>query len=171
VKPSSRNEKSFRWNHALVAMILLGNLALIVAWPWLEEDARLGARRLYAGLCHQLPSRSYQVRGEPLPVCTRCLGVWLGLAAMASAMGLGMRWRWQLGVSLLGWMVLSWVVGAWLPTSWHLERTLAGVAGGAGIYAVLERGSRGLGRLFRGGSRLLLRSRRHADGITQDLRT
>jgi len=33
---------------------------------------------LYAPFCHQLPDRCYYLHGLPLPVCSRCLGFYIG---------------------------------------------------------------------------------------------
>jgi len=35
----------------------------------------------YAGVCHQVPARSFHLRGRPLAVCHRCAGVHAGLLA------------------------------------------------------------------------------------------
>jgi hypothetical protein len=121
--------------HWSIALVLLGNLALIATWPLLRDSAtRSLVAPVYAGLCHQLPDRCYQVGGEAMPVCARCLGVWLGLFLGAALVGLPRRPA--VAVGLLGWLVVSWLVGPLLPASWHVERALAGLAGGLGAYVL-----------------------------------
>lgn len=34
----------------------------------------------FSYICHQIPDRSFHVEGEPFAVCSRCFGVYLGLA-------------------------------------------------------------------------------------------
>jgi uncharacterized membrane protein len=127
---------SRRGLHLAVAGVLLGNLALIVAWPLLR-DSVVGsfAGPVYAELCHQMPGRCYQVGGEAMPVCARCLGVWLGLFAGAALAALALLPRRPaVAAGLLGWLVASWLLGYFLPEGWRLERTVAGLAGGLGLY-------------------------------------
>src|SRR5262249_9883590 len=75
--------------HAGLALVLAGNLLLILSWRAGPADGlRPGLDAAYAALCHRLPERCYAPGGEPLPVCARCLGLWLGLflaAALAAA--------------------------------------------------------------------------------------
>jgi uncharacterized membrane protein len=39
-------------------------------------------------ICHQLPARSFQLAGVPLPVCARCTGIYAGAAAVAIMLAL-----------------------------------------------------------------------------------
>jgi hypothetical protein len=128
--------------HRAAFALLLTQAAVLAAWPWLRGTAvREAVAPCYAAVCHQQPERCYVHGGEPMPACTRCLGVWLGLLlAAALAVGVGTRgrlWGWAAGAALVGWMVASWALR--LPAAWHLERTIAGVAGGVGVYVLVNR--------------------------------
>ncbi len=144
--------------HGALALLFLANLAVLAAWPLLSGSAvRSAAAPMYAALCHQQPERCYHVGGEPLPVCARCLGLWLGLFLAAALAALAWlpagAWRRTVACALLGWLVLSWLVGRWLPAGWHLERTVAGLAGGAGMYLLAWPLGRRLARWLRPSSR------------------
>jgi uncharacterized membrane protein len=60
-------------------------LALIVLAPWLAGRGSTGAARLiyavFSPVCHQIPGRCFALHGQPLAVCGRCLGIYLGFAA------------------------------------------------------------------------------------------
>lgn len=36
--------------------------------------------RLFSNLCHQIPERSFWIAGQPMAVCSRCLGIYSGFA-------------------------------------------------------------------------------------------
>jgi len=66
------------------ALIALGGLWLsaIVAAPLLAADSTLLPGLLYAffdPVCHQIAERSFHLAGEPLAVCHRCTGLYVGL--------------------------------------------------------------------------------------------
>lgn len=56
--------------------------ALIISFPWLVRAGHLKTAAAiffyFSHLCHQLPQRSFAWLGIRLPVCVRCLGVYLG---------------------------------------------------------------------------------------------
>ena len=56
--------------------------AAILLFPWLvlqgEAGAALSVRFLFSHLCHQDPQRSLSLAGVFLPVCNRCLALYLG---------------------------------------------------------------------------------------------
>lgn len=54
---------------------------------------------LWAPFCHRLPERSLSLLGAPLPLCSRCLGLVVGLGA-----GLAAAWPYA-GVRALRWAV------------------------------------------------------------------
>jgi uncharacterized membrane protein len=60
----------------------------IVAAPAIARFASSAAALLYVAgslICHQQPERSFHVAGAQLPVCARCLGLYVGAAAGALA--------------------------------------------------------------------------------------
>ena len=68
---------------AALWLACLGGLALVLAppllaaagWPYAEV-----LRWLLHSICHQIPERSFHLLGEPLAVCQRCTGLYLGFA-------------------------------------------------------------------------------------------
>lgn len=59
-------------------------LALIVWAPHLRSHSSPWQRFIYAvfsPVCHQIPSRCFFIFGNPLAVCARCLGIYLGFLA------------------------------------------------------------------------------------------
>ncbi len=119
------------------------HVALLFAWPtW--KDTSLGGEmdRCYAQLCHRIADRCWTNLGEPMPTCARCLGIWIGLP-LAAGMAAWSRelpkwWTVRAGVIGLVWMFASWLAGyVFLPATWHFERTVAGIIGGAGLYILL----------------------------------
>ena len=70
--------------YGLTAVGTLAWLAGIILTPYLQNRGNPWAglvKAVYAPVCHQLPSRSFQAWGFPLAVCARCLGIYLGFAA------------------------------------------------------------------------------------------
>jgi len=60
-------------------------LAAIFLAPELAARGQTGASRflyaVFSPVCHQIPGRCFALRGLPLAVCGRCLGVYAGFAA------------------------------------------------------------------------------------------
>jgi len=68
---------------------------------------------LGGGVCHQLPGRSFLYAGQPLPVCARCSGTFLGaLVAMLliaiSGRARACRWPQPIILALLSLFLLLW---------------------------------------------------------------
>ena len=58
----------------------IGWLALVFAPPFGGSHADV-VRGLFHTVCHQNPARSFHLLGEPIGVCHRCTGLYLGFAA------------------------------------------------------------------------------------------
>jgi uncharacterized membrane protein len=125
-------------------LILVGLAMAPLAVPWLTTTHPLAAllvRGFFSGLCHQDPARSFLIAGVPVAVCTRCLGIYLGLAAgMTCELTLTTAIRWlAVGLVLNGIdaaiEMLAWH-GNW-PDSRFLLGLLLGGAGGAVLSARL----------------------------------
>jgi uncharacterized membrane protein len=66
----------------LMAVCAVG-LGLVAAAPWAAQQGSWLAPLLYAifePVCHQIAERSFHLWGEPLAVCHRCSGLYLGFA-------------------------------------------------------------------------------------------
>ena len=75
------------WAHALllaclVWLALVFAPALLGAAGWPQADV---LRWLFHPVCHQIPERSFHVLGEPLAVCARCTGLYLGFTLGVAA--------------------------------------------------------------------------------------
>lgn len=70
---------------ALTAAGALAFLGLIALAPWARANGHpvlsAGVYAGFAGLCHQIPERSFHFEGFPLAVCARCFGLYVGGAA------------------------------------------------------------------------------------------
>jgi len=66
---------------AWLTLAFVGGLGLVVAAPWLAHRGSWLAPLLYAifePVCHQIAERSFHLWHEPLAVCHRCTGLYLG---------------------------------------------------------------------------------------------
>lgn len=65
---------------ALIAVVLSAAwVGVVVAGPVLPAAAGAVVYGFGSVICHQLPERSFHLAGYQLPVCARCLGIYVGL--------------------------------------------------------------------------------------------
>jgi uncharacterized membrane protein len=116
-------------------------------------------RLTYAPVCHQMPERSLAAAGLPLPVCTRCTGLYLGGLAglVAGALRRGRGWRAPHRVWLLAALAPSGVdfvlghLGG--PALSNVPRLLVAFPAGVVAGLFLCEGLADLGRMIRTGRR------------------
>ncbi|XXX75366.1 DUF2085 domain-containing protein [Sorangium sp. So ce134] len=125
-------------------------LALLGALPWCIPLARshlpigeLGAAldRLFVPMCHRMPERSLALEGVVMPLCSRCAGIFAGVAAGAAIAWPRLpiaAWR-PILIALSALMVLDVVTqDLGLRPVWHAARLATGLAFGyAGAAAFL----------------------------------
>lgn len=95
---------------------------------WMKLGAKTG--------CHQIPDRSFYVRGYQFPVCARCTGVVLGyLTAISVFLKRGLFKKTSIaGCSI---MLADWSLQrANIMKSTNLRRFISGIAGGFGIMSI-----------------------------------
>ena len=65
----------------LLTAALIATTALIaLGWLAATPDGVLGkARAIGYAVCHQIAARSFHIHDEPLPLCARCTGIYLGI--------------------------------------------------------------------------------------------
>ncbi|MGK3999458.1 DUF2085 domain-containing protein [Sorangium sp. So ce1024] len=117
-------------------------LALLGALPWCIPLARsrlpleeLGAAldRLFAPACHRIPERSLALEGVLMPLCSRCAGIFAGVAAGAAIA----RPR----LAMTAWRPILLALGALMAIDvatqdlglrpvWHATRVATGLAFG-----------------------------------------
>jgi hypothetical protein len=128
-----------RW---VVLVFLSAVLAAMAATVFLAAAGRPEAIALYAAFspfCHQQVERTWVLASQPLPVCVRCFGFYLGaFAAAAAGARFSMRVLWlSVGIALLTfgaevsglWIAppaVRWLSGVLL--GWSLVSPLAGPA-------------------------------------------
>jgi uncharacterized membrane protein len=64
----------------VVTAIPTAILGLATACTWaIANGASERLRLLFRVMCHGLPRRSFELFGTPMPLCARCVGVYVGL--------------------------------------------------------------------------------------------
>jgi len=68
------NQRTSRWMLAITALVV------IVGWLINTPPGLAGkADAVGYALCHQIPVRSFQINGEPISLCARCTGMYVGI--------------------------------------------------------------------------------------------
>jgi uncharacterized membrane protein len=124
-----------------VGLVLLAPLLRAEGWPLLS----LAVYKGFAGACHQMPERSFHLRGFPLAVCARCLGLYAGCLAGVVAYPLA-RGLARTEVPRRAWLLLAavptsidfllGVTGLWENTHWSRFLTALVLGAAAAFYVV-----------------------------------
>ena len=65
------------WIGFTVSGLCFGMVILVVLSAVFSMETLAGG---FAGFCHQIDDRCYQINGETLPICVRCAWIYFGLA-------------------------------------------------------------------------------------------
>lgn len=80
------------WNRRAAGVVARASFASIAAWIALVMIARGAGLTAVADaldlpfriLCHRNPERVLSVAGVPMPLCSRCAGLWIGMSLSAA---------------------------------------------------------------------------------------
>lgn len=64
-----------------VALLMLVLFSLGKGFWGVEHSGQHWTEKLFYGVCHQLPDRSFFINGSPMAVNSRCFGIFFGLFA------------------------------------------------------------------------------------------
>jgi uncharacterized membrane protein len=122
-----------------------GLLVFVGLLPWLLPLARarlplgeIGAALdlAFFTMCHRRPPRTLSFEGVPMPLCSRCAGIFLGVA-IGAAIGrplLSLRaWRWAFGAACVLMIADVATQDLGLHPPWHPARIATGVLVGYGM--------------------------------------
>ena len=104
-----------RW---LVIILIVASFSILGAWTFATPDGALGkADAVGYAICHRIPERSFSAYGNPLPLCARCTGIYLGVMTgftvyVVSGRGRAMRLpHWKLGLVFASFLVVIAIDG------------------------------------------------------------
>lgn len=87
--------------------------------------------------CHQIPERSFCIKGYTFPVCARCTGVTAGQLAAVVLFPFGILVPWWAAAALLFLMGLDWLIQyAGIKESNNIRRLITGICGGFGLFSI-----------------------------------
>jgi uncharacterized membrane protein len=148
------------WNRRAALLAARASFASIALWIALDMALRAASAGLlwtafdlpFRVLCHRLPERVLSIAGIPMPLCSRCAGLWLGLSLSAALAWpvlplRTLRVALPAAMALMGIEVLTQDLG-WHPV-FHPTRLLSGLlisvplGGAIGGMITRELGGRG----------------------------
>lgn len=92
--------------------------------------------QIFSAVCHQLPTRSWHIHGEPLAVCIRCTSIYYGfLAGLLTLSKPGARW-FRIAVAITA---AEWLIAFALFDS-EILRALSGLLLGASAAPIVRTG-------------------------------
>lgn len=126
------------WNRRAALVAARASFASITAWIALTTALRAADAGLlwtafdlpFRVLCHRIPERVLSIAGTPLPLCSRCLGIWVG-ASLSAAVAWpvlplrALRVVLPVAMALMGIEVLTQDLG--LHPVFHPTRLLSGL--------------------------------------------
>lgn len=87
--------------------------------------------------CHQLPERSFFIKGYQVPVCARCTGVLIGQTAAIVISLFKIPLSFASSLILIGIMGIDWFVQAInIKPSTNIRRFYTGICGGLGLFRI-----------------------------------
>jgi uncharacterized membrane protein len=124
----------------LSVLLTAGWVAVLIATPVLPGWAGAVTYGLGSFICHQLPERSFHLAGYQLPVCARCLGIYMGVSGgvayvwmhpnggLTALSRLAQEFRWLAALAAAPTLltVALETAGAWSPS--NNTRALAGLS-------------------------------------------
>src|SRR5207237_4336323 len=95
---------------ALTTTIALAVLALIITAPLAQAGNHIGfsstVYKAFGFICHQMPERSFHIAGHQFAVCSRCTGLYSGLAFATLAYPLARPLK-RTSTPRIIWLILS----------------------------------------------------------------
>lgn len=87
--------------------------------------------------CHQIPERSFKIKGYTFPVCARCTGVFVGQSSVIILLLSGFKCPPVIAIALVLLMGLDWFIQkVGIKESTNLRRLITGVCGGFGLFSI-----------------------------------
>lgn len=88
--------------------------------------------------CHQLPERSFHIKGFQFPLCARCTGIFLGMFFIAPIISFFTLGKFYISITFITIMIFDGVLQ--LTTKYksnNFKRVITGLGAGYGITSLL----------------------------------